>query len=82
MPNITGDLSFHGTGTQQGAVLAGTSGSFQMENGMNQYQRGTTYDGAYSYGRTVLNVALYNNLYGKSIVVQPSSIRLMIVCRT
>ena len=69
LPNITGTISMHGSGTA--TVLQSASGAFKGNTARNQYGASTPKSGASSYDNFTLNANTSSSVYGKSTTVTP-----------
>ena len=79
LPNITGDLRFHGA--EAPSIISNLSGAFASKTKYNNYRScielslrepGST--GAKSYGNFEFNASNSNSIYGNSDTVQPPAI--------
>ena len=76
LPNITGGIRFHGSGT--GTNLQFVDGSFVGVNARGQFYGGTQVGGASSYDGFDLNASRSSSIYGNSTTVQPPALTCLI----
>lgn len=76
LPNITGGIRVHGSGT--GTNLQSATGSFVGVNVRNSFYGGVQTGGANSYDGFNLNASLSSSIYGNSATVQPPALTCLI----
>ena len=76
LPNITGGISIHGSGT--GTNLQSATGSFAGVGVRSTYYGGVQTEGASSYDGFDLEASLSNSIYGNSSTVQPPALTCLI----